>query len=282
MRSSTLPLLGAALLPSLVSGITIPFLDVCKVSEVLEYFSCLRPVPEGCVENVKEQADAFCSSYLSVEPVTTYLSTATPEPPVSTVTEFATVSLTSVEYVWTIIPTTITTTEVSTALETVITTATASSLAPVKRHDDHTPVPSVTPVPHCPDLSKKLAHKPAWKLSKACSCLDPEPTTITISATTAPTGEPTTATEAATTTVVVIETSTSTERPTVVVTESTVLTEIATATTTTTLPAPEPTCNQPGGACNINNFVTACCAAPDGSVGCYFPGGDPMDGICFN
>ncbi|KAH7064290.1 hypothetical protein BKA63DRAFT_572206 [Paraphoma chrysanthemicola] len=41
-------------------------------------------------------------------------------------------------------------------------------------------------------------------------------------------------------------------------------------------------CNPPGGACTIDNFIQACCNAPDGSVGCYFPGGDPYAGICFN
>lgn len=280
MRSFPIHLQGVALLlPWAVTGITVPFLDVCKVVEVLEYFSCLRPVPRGCVENLKEQANAFCSSYLSIEPVTTYLSTVTPEPSVTTVTEYATVSRTSVDYVWTIVPTTVTTVETSTALETVTTTVTAATggLPPSKRNN----AAAVTALPHCPDLTKKLAGKPAWKLSKACSCLDPEPTTITISATSAAPEEPITVTEPVTSTVVVIEISTSTEVSTVLITEGTVVTETATATFTTS-PSPAPTCAPPGGSCTIDNFVTACCKAADGSVGCYFPSGDPYDGICFN
>jgi len=40
-------------------------------------------------------------------------------------------------------------------------------------------------------------------------------------------------------------------------------------------------CHQPGGACTISNFIQACCHAPDGSVGCFFPTGDPNNGECF-
>ena len=41
------------------------------------------------------------------------------------------------------------------------------------------------------------------------------------------------------------------------------------------------TCGAPGAPCTISNFISACCHAPDGSVGCYFPTGDPNNGICF-
>jgi len=41
------------------------------------------------------------------------------------------------------------------------------------------------------------------------------------------------------------------------------------------------TCEPPGGPCTINNFIQVCCHAPDGSVGCRFPTGDPQNGICF-
>ena len=93
VSSSRIALLGAAaFLPSVAVAASTPFLDVCAVSHVLEYFACLSPLPEGCVESVEEQAVAFCSSYLSVEPVTTYLSTVTPEGEVVTVTETTTVS----------------------------------------------------------------------------------------------------------------------------------------------------------------------------------------------
>ncbi len=62
-------------------------------------------------------------------------------------------------------------------------------------------------------------------------------------------------------------------------TTSTTSTESSsTASATPTAPA----CNPPGGDCTITNFITACCRAPDGSVGCYFPTGDPNQGICFN
>ena len=42
-----------------------------------------------------------------------------------------------------------------------------------------------------------------------------------------------------------------------------------------------PTCNPPGGHCTVNNFIEVCCRAPDGSVGCFFPTGDPQNGQCF-
>ncbi|KAK4195719.1 hypothetical protein QBC40DRAFT_288646 [Triangularia verruculosa] len=50
---------------------------------------------------------------------------------------------------------------------------------------------------------------------------------------------------------------------------------------TPTLPPTELTCGPLGSPCTIDNFVTACCKNADGSVGCYFLGGDPQDGICF-
>ena len=41
------------------------------------------------------------------------------------------------------------------------------------------------------------------------------------------------------------------------------------------------TCGAPGAHCTIAEFVTQCCANPDGSTGCFFPTGDPNNGVCF-
>jgi hypothetical protein len=54
------------------------WLDVCSVDAVLEYFTCQKPVPAGCVESLEAQAMAWCSTYLSIKPVTVYVSTETP------------------------------------------------------------------------------------------------------------------------------------------------------------------------------------------------------------
>ncbi|KAK4182128.1 hypothetical protein QBC35DRAFT_196525 [Podospora australis] len=225
--SSTVALLSAALLPSAALGASTPFLDVCLVESVLEYFSCLKPVPEGCVESVEEQVIAFCNSYLSIEPVTTYLSTVTPDGEVETVTKYTTVESTSTDVVLTTVETTATTIETSIVRETITATITAGPAPPVKR------APTLSAVPNCPDLTKKnLAGKPAWKLSKACSCLDPQPTTVTLDATTISAGETVTVTEPATSTIVIPETTTSTESSTTVVTEATTVTETSTATAT--------------------------------------------------
>lgn len=102
MRSnSAVVAVAAGLLPSAVRAVALKggpgeFLDVCSVEAVLEYFTCRRTIPAGCVDNLAEQATAWCSSYLSVQPVTVYLSTQTPVV-TATVTETATTSATSVE-----------------------------------------------------------------------------------------------------------------------------------------------------------------------------------------
>ncbi|KAK0643866.1 hypothetical protein B0T16DRAFT_459962 [Cercophora newfieldiana] len=43
---------------------------------------------------------------------------------------------------------------------------------------------------------------------------------------------------------------------------------------------PQPTCRRPGGKCNIEDFVKVCCPNKDGVRGCFFPKGNPFDGIC--
>jgi hypothetical protein len=78
MRSSTAAAaLAAGLLPTAVMGAA-AWLDVCSVDDVLEYFTCQKPVPAGCVDGLAEQAMAWCSNYLSIKPVTVYVSTETP------------------------------------------------------------------------------------------------------------------------------------------------------------------------------------------------------------
>ena len=98
MRSSpVIAALATGLLPAGVLGAAIN-LDVCSVETVLEYFTCMRPIPEGCFDNLAEQATAWCADYLSInmEPVTVYRSTVAP---VATeiVTETATAITTATE-----------------------------------------------------------------------------------------------------------------------------------------------------------------------------------------
>lgn len=129
--------------------------------EGLGYFACYHPFPQHCVEQVSEQAVAFCSRYLS-----------------STTTATATASQISV-VVKTLTTTAVaTTTEVSTALITSPTsTTTTTSYEPpeiitvtVKRRD----------APHfCPRIYEKiLSRKPADKISSVCSCLGVTATTV--------------------------------------------------------------------------------------------------------
>ncbi|KAK3390085.1 hypothetical protein B0H63DRAFT_464749 [Podospora didyma] len=54
-----------------------------------------------------------------------------------------------------------------------------------------------------------------------------------------------------------------------------------TSSSTSSSTSAAPTCGPPGAPCTINDFIQACCHASDGSVGCYFPTGDPFNGICF-
>jgi hypothetical protein len=85
---------GGLLVPSVIALAT-PWLEVCSVDAVLEYFTC-HTVPEACFEDLATQATAWCSSYLSIEPVTEYLSTETPAA-VETVTETSTITTTTIE-----------------------------------------------------------------------------------------------------------------------------------------------------------------------------------------
>lgn len=97
MRSDSAGLaLVAGLLPSAVLGFTAPAVDKCSVDAVLQLFygSCSRPIPEACVEDLTEQATAWCSTYLSIEPVTVHLSTETPVV-TETITDTSTATSTS-------------------------------------------------------------------------------------------------------------------------------------------------------------------------------------------
>ena len=76
MRSAVLAVLGAGV--PLVAGLRPRFLDECSVEGVLEYVTCRKHIAKACVDDLEEQAEDFCSSYLSVEPVTVVLSTEYP------------------------------------------------------------------------------------------------------------------------------------------------------------------------------------------------------------
>lgn len=98
MRSgSVIAALATGLLIPRVFGAAIN-LDVCSVETVLEYFTCLRPIPEGCFDNLTEQATAWCADYLSIDmaPVTVYRSTVAPLA-TEIVTETATAVTTATE-----------------------------------------------------------------------------------------------------------------------------------------------------------------------------------------
>ena len=96
---SSVVALAVGLLPSVRAGAgAIPWLETCSVNAVLEYFTCQTPVPEGCIDNLAEQATAWCSSYLSIKAVTVHLSTETPVL-TETVVETSTTISTSIEVV---------------------------------------------------------------------------------------------------------------------------------------------------------------------------------------
>lgn len=44
----------------------------------LQYLTCQVPGPGACLESLTEEANDWCRTYLSIEPVTSYLSTSTP------------------------------------------------------------------------------------------------------------------------------------------------------------------------------------------------------------
>ncbi|KAK4234536.1 hypothetical protein C8A03DRAFT_37679 [Achaetomium macrosporum] len=169
------------------------FLEVCSVDAVLEYFACLRPVPAVCVDSLAEQATAWCKSYLSIEPVTVYLSTETP-----VLTE--------------------------TANEEIV-------------HQHHG------------RSGTQLHRSDQEELSKACSCLNPQPTTVTLPVTTAATS---TATSTATTVLTVVVSETRVSNVSLV----DEVTEVITTTATHTAPAaisqpPQSTTSAPPDPCSI-------------------------------
>jgi len=105
----------------------------------------------------------------------------------------------------------------------------------VQRRVPSTLVASVTP--GCVDLTKKdLLRHPASKLSSACSCLNPQPTTVTIGATTAATSTAT-ATATAVVTFVVTTEAVSTEVVTKVVTEPVTVTSVSAGNQNPLLPS---------------------------------------------
>ncbi len=72
--------LGAGV--SLVEALRPRFLDECSVDNVLHYFTCNQHIPESCVSELEQQAEAFCSSYIPVNTVTvTVTNTATADLP---------------------------------------------------------------------------------------------------------------------------------------------------------------------------------------------------------
>ncbi len=72
---ATLALLGAGL--PLASGAVLPSL-VCALGNVLQYLTFSLSMPDSCSAEVKQQGEAFCSSYLAVPPATVVLSTTYP------------------------------------------------------------------------------------------------------------------------------------------------------------------------------------------------------------
>ena len=96
MRSAPVLLaLAMGMLPG-VLGAAIN-LDVCSVESSLQYlaFTCL-PIPEACIDNLTEQANAWCGEYLSIAAVTVYRTTVAPVS-TDTVTETATTTTTALE-----------------------------------------------------------------------------------------------------------------------------------------------------------------------------------------
>jgi hypothetical protein len=83
MRTAVLAVLGASV--PLVASLRPRFLDECSVGGVLEYFTCRTQLAEACVSGLEEQAEAFCSSYLAVDPVTVVLSTEYPAVTLTTI-----------------------------------------------------------------------------------------------------------------------------------------------------------------------------------------------------
>ena len=217
MRSSTkaAAIIGvAAFLPShVLAAALMRFPNVCSPAAVLEYFTCQAIAEDSeCYDGLIKQANDWCIDYLSVEPVTTYATTVY-DVAVETVAETVTVpAVTITDVATTSDLTSITTTAVTnTAWVTETTTSTrtfgvAPALPTMKKRIVASAVPAlpalpaVSAGPSCVDLTKKnLLRHPAAKLSSACGCLNVEPSTVTLSATTVA-AETVTVTEPATAT----------------------------------------------------------------------------------
>ncbi|KAK4239373.1 hypothetical protein C8A03DRAFT_42983 [Achaetomium macrosporum] len=296
--------LATGLLPTGVLGIAINH-GVCSVESVLEYFTCLRPIPEDCFDSLAEQATAWCASYLSVAPVTVYRTTVVPVS-TETVTETATATTTSTEIDITTVEVLQTTTVTDVAEATVTETVTVSgqTVAIVTKRHIRTPVgpPAVSvtasAAPSCVDLGerklKNLQRRhPASRLSRACSCLNPHPTAITLDAITVA-ASTVTVTETGTVTVVVPETLLSSELVTKVATQDVTVTETLTATATATVspPAPVDPCDLrfstttdlsllAGRLQNMPGVATSkeCCQLCHNTISCAFAI-SPADGQC--
>jgi hypothetical protein len=66
--------------------------------EALEWFNYGVPVPLKCAAQMRAEAMDFCRGFLELQPVTSYLSTVTPEAPTPlTVTETSTTMTTTTE-----------------------------------------------------------------------------------------------------------------------------------------------------------------------------------------
>ncbi|OIW30140.1 hypothetical protein CONLIGDRAFT_669871 [Coniochaeta ligniaria NRRL 30616] len=216
-------------LATAVFGVGLSTRDVCSVQSALEFFNYGYPVAAGCVERLTQQATDWCQCYFPADPadpVTVYLSTVTPDTPWFTVMETSTIETTT-----TLETTTTTQTTVTTSLtSTVELTSTTTTSPALPKRDLTARVPDLAPkcgTPVCIDPSvscidltePNLARRPAAKMSEACRCLLPPPTTVTLAATTA---------------AVSTSTTTDTAEITEVETEISVETDVSTVTSTTT------------------------------------------------
>jgi hypothetical protein len=93
MRSFVL--LGA--LPAVVVGLGVAAVDeTCSVDGALQYLTCQVPGPGACLDSLTEEANDWCRTYLSIEPVTSYASTSVPIVQ-ETTTETSTTATTTTE-----------------------------------------------------------------------------------------------------------------------------------------------------------------------------------------
>jgi hypothetical protein len=84
-------------LATVVFGFGLSVRDVCTVESALEFFNYGYPVPAGCIGRLTQQASDWCQGYVSVDPVTVYLSTVTPDTPYFTITETSTIDMTTTQ-----------------------------------------------------------------------------------------------------------------------------------------------------------------------------------------